>query len=68
MLRALVFCVAVAILVAVAYWFAENPGSVVIQWRQTIIETEREAARAVSESPVNSASRSWRMKCASTMS
>ena len=40
MLRAIIFCVAIAILVAVAYWFAENPGSVVIQWREMIVETE----------------------------
>ena len=40
MLRVVLFCILVAIAVAVAYWFAEHPGSVTIQWQGWVLDTQ----------------------------
>ncbi|MFQ5774295.1 MAG: heme biosynthesis protein HemY [Kiloniellaceae bacterium] len=39
MIRVLVFCLKVAVLVALAYWLAERPGAVSIEWLGYRIET-----------------------------
>ena len=39
MLRAVLFFIKIAIIVAIAVWLADRPGAVVIEWQGWVVET-----------------------------